>query len=455
MKKLTLTRASRVWLAALAPTFALAALAPAAQAATQIQVWHTLSGANKSEFEKLVKQFNKEQSDVEVSLRAFASEATLKQEAGTAIRAKQAPNLLQLEDNHSPEAVAEHASIKPLHELLAKYPIKDANWYLPTTTSFVHDAKGRLLAFPWMAEIPLMFYNLDAYKKAGLNPNQPARTWPDLQADLLKVRDQANFDCPFATSEDVMVHIENLAPVNNQSLASNDNGLGAGKTAPAMQFDTLYMRHLSLMVSWIRADMYPQHSNDRSSDAAFSKGTCGVLLSGSGSLGQFVADDNVKFGVAPLPYYPQATSSAGRPFVSGAALWATEGHPADQDKATVAFLAWLSKPVIAAEWHQHTGYLPLTEAAFRASDVSYYNRMPGAQNVIAAMRAPAPSANRGFRMKNYDRIENVFSKELDNAFSGKTPPVAALSTAANQANMLAMEGQSAPAPAKKVVSKKK
>ncbi|HEY0294286.1 MAG TPA: extracellular solute-binding protein [Bordetella sp.] len=455
MKKLQFTRASRAWLFGAA----LAALIPAAQASTQIQVWHTLTGANKSEFEKLVKQYNKEQGDVEVSLRAFASDDALKKEADTAIRAKQAPNLLQLDDNHSPDVVAEYAAIKPLYDLLAKYPIKDANWYLPATSSFVHDGKGRLLAFPWMAEIPLMFYNIDYYKKAGLNPAQPARTWPDLQNELLKVRDQANVDCPLATSQDVMVHIENLAPVNNQALTANDNGLDNSRAAPAMQFDILYMRHLSTMVSWIRADMYPMHSNDRSADSAFASGQCGVLMSGSGAIGQFLTTSGLKFGVAPLPYYPQATSSPGRPFVSGAALWATEGHPVDQDKATAQFLAWLSKPVIAAEWHQHTGYLPLTEAAFRASDVSYYDRMPGAQAVIASMRTQAPLAGRGFRIHNYDRIEDVFSKEIDDAFAGRTPPVAALNIAAAQAQVLARQGDTSPlaAPAAKtrVAAKKK
>jgi multiple sugar transport system substrate-binding protein len=455
MKKSQFTRASRAWLAGAA----LAALAPvAAQAATQIQVWHTLTGANKSEFEKLVKQYNKEQSGVEVNLRAFASEAALKQEADTAIRAKQAPNLMELADNHSPEVVAEHASIKPLYELLAKYPIKDAKWYLPATTSFVHDARGHLLAFPWMAEIPLMFYNIDDYKKAGLDPKQPARTWADLQNQVLKVRDQAHVDCSFASSDDVMVHIESLAPVNNQLLTSNENGLAASKAAPTMQFDTLYMRHLSLMVSWVDSQMYPKHSNDRSSDAAFASGECGILLSGSGAMGEFQAARGLNFGVAPLPYYPQVTSSPGRPFVSGAALWATEGHPAEQDKATAEFLAWLSKPVIAAQWTQHTGYLPLTEAAFRASDVSYYNRIPGAQAVIASMSGPETPTNRGFRINNYDRIQAVFGNALDDAFADKMTPVAALQLAAMQAHTLA-GGETAaahhPAPAHRPAAKKK
>src|SRR3546814_13995439 len=108
----------------------------------------------------------------------------MKQSTADALKNNGGPNLVQLADNRSPEVVSEHKAILPLYQLLAKYPIKDLNWFLPSTSSFTRDSKGRLLAFPWMAEIPIMYYNLAYYKKAGLDPNKPARTWADLQGEL-------------------------------------------------------------------------------------------------------------------------------------------------------------------------------------------------------------------------------------------------------------------------------
>jgi len=408
-------------------------------APVQIEVWHTLTNANQAELDKLVKQYNKEQGDVEVKLRGFATSQALKQEASAAVKAKRQPNLIELDDDRSPEAVAEFKAIKPLYELLAKYPIKDIAWFLPATTSFTRDAKGRLLAFPFMAEVPVMFYNISHYKKAGLDSNAPARTWADLQDQLLKLRDKADLDCPYATSDQVAVHLESLAAVNNQLYASNNNGLEVtkSKAVPQLQFDTLFMRHISLMASWKRSLLFTQHTQGDEADQSFAKGNCGVLMSGSGAIGNFMNTKGLSFGVAPLPYYAQATSTPGRPFVTGGALWAMEGHPAASDKATAAFLAWLSKPVIAAEWHQTTGYLPLTEAAFRASDVSYYSKIPGAQQFVTAMRTQPAQTGRGFRMNNYSRIEPVLSHELDEAIDGKTPPMAALNKAAAQAKVIA------------------
>jgi multiple sugar transport system substrate-binding protein len=406
----------------------------------EIQVWHALPLANKDEFEKLVKQYNNDQNAVAVKLRAFASESGLAIEARSALQSKQGPNLMQLADNHSPEVVEDAKSILPLHQLLAKYPIKDLHWYLPQTSSFVRDDRNRLLAFPWMAEVPVMFYNTDYYKKTGLNPLKPARTWADLQAELIALRE--TYSCPYASSDQVSVHLENLAAVNNQLYVSNANGLTtAGKKAPpaALQFDTLFMRHMSLMVAWKRSLLFTGHTGDATADSLFANGECAVLTASSGAFGEFAKAQRLAFGVAPLPFYPQATKEPGLPFVSGSAFWAADGKPPAEQKATAAFLGWLSTPVVATKWHQHTGYLPLTEAAFRASDVSFYDKYPGAHNLIASMSGQPGPNGRGFRMQNYENILPVLNREVDDALEGKKAPVAALSAAAEAAKSLSQK----------------
>ena len=114
MKKLQLAGIARAMFASRRTWVFGAAMAVAGAvhaAPVEIQVWHTLPDANKAEFEKLAKQYNKEQDQVKVTLRAFASQAQLQQEATAAVKAKKAPNLVQLNDNHSPEVVAEHKLI--------------------------------------------------------------------------------------------------------------------------------------------------------------------------------------------------------------------------------------------------------------------------------------------------------------------------------------------------------
>jgi multiple sugar transport system substrate-binding protein len=406
---------------------------------TEVQVWHTLTSVNKSEFEKIARQFNSEQSDVKVVLKGFDHQAALRAQATAAMTAPGAgkPNLVQIEDNRSPELIAQHKNIVPLYDLLKRYPISDLTWFLPQTTGFMRDAKGQLMAFPFMAEIPVMLYNLDGYQKAGLDANKPARTWPELQNHLLALRDKAYYDCPFGISQQVNTHLENLAPINNAVFVTPGNGLDKTRQQPELNLaDPVFMRHMSIMVSWKRSELLMQNSNGTEADALFAKNKCAVITTTSGALGQMLETRGLKFGMAPLPFYDQVSPKAGAPFVSGGALWAVSGHAKEADKATMAFLAYLSKPVIAANWHQRTGYLPLTDAAFRAANVSLYDKVPGIRLLVDSMRQVNDKNSRGFRVRNYHSIEPILSRQFDAALSGNTPPVAALTMALDESRPL-------------------
>ena len=432
-------------------TFLGAALLAASSAhavPVEVEVWLTLSPTNQNEFEKLAKQFNSEQSDTKVVVRSFANQAALRSQSAKEAAAKNRPNLIQIEDNRSPELIAEHKDIIPLYELLKQYPIADLKWFLPQTTGFMRNSKQELLAFPFMAEIPLMFYNIDGYKKSGLNPKNVPSTWIALQGDLIALRDKGDYDCPYGTSQQVSVHLENLAAVNDVLYVTPNNGLENAKQ-PALNFDSVFMRHLSIMVSWQRSWLFKQNSNGNEADEMFAKNKCAVVTTGSGALGQMLNTRGLSFGVAPLPHYQQVTEKPGAPFVSGSALWAIGGHSKEDNKATMSFLAYLSKPVVAAAWHQHTGFLPLTDAAYRTADVAFYDRIPGARSVIDSMRSTTGNKNsRGFRIKNYPQVEAILSREFDAALSGNTPPVAALNIAMDESKPLMQDSlaQTKPAP---------
>lgn len=416
---------------------AVAALMTGTAAAEKIQVWHALDSVHKTIFESFVAQFNKQQAEVQVELSSAPSFDAMRTGVQQAVRDKRPPHLVQLPDYYAPEVVVKDHRVMPLYELLAKHPIKDVKWFLPQTTQFVRDSRGRLLALPLMAEVPVLFYNRDAYKKAGLNPDAPPATWSDLQAHLIQLQ-AAGQQCPYATSNMVWVHQENLAAMNNQPFASRNNGLDSGR-AELLINQMLHVRHMSLMTSWVRSQLLTQASFDDESDVFFAEGRCAVLSSGSGAWAHL---EKGKFstGVAPLPHYTENGKSAGAPLVGGSSLWALSGHSAGANKAVAQFIAWLASPTVAAQWHQRTGYLPLTDAAARAADVSFYRSIPGAQQVVERMQqAPGPNS-RGIRLPKYHAVQAILNEETAAALNGKKPPMKAQADAV-QRSAAAMSGK--------------
>lgn len=408
---------------------------PAAYAATEVQVWHFLNPHNRDAFEKLVKNFNKNQDEVKVKLKAFDTDADIETAMAGIKTADQRPQLIQLDDERVHSEADMPKYIQPMYVLLGKHPIKNVKWFLSDKNTFLRDGKGRLLAFPYMADVPVMYYNIDAFKKAGLNPTVPDRAWSGLQAQLVTLANNGSRRCPLTSDQSVSVNLENLAAVNNQLYASNGNGLGA-KGKPAFSFDVVYIRHLSLMISWVRSEIMVKPEFSGQATKRFANNECAVLTSTSSNLGWFKDIRNLNFAVSGLPYYPEVTAKPGAPFVSGAGLWATAGQSKASESASARFLEYLTQPDNATHWYQQTGFLPLTEQAFANTGSAYYKNLGDWQNLVAIYTKPINENSRGFRIDNYPRIRAMFRETLDDALAGNKPAVTALKSAAAEATKL-------------------
>ena len=81
-----------------------------------------------------------------------------------------------------------------------------------------------------------------------------------------------------------------------------------------------------------------------------------------------------------------------------------------------------------AAWHQNTGYLPITRAAFDLTRAQgFYERNPGTAISIEQITLKPPTENsRGLRLGSFVLIRDVIDDELEQAFAGKKSAQAAL-----------------------------
>lgn len=406
-------------------------------AATDIQVWHTLSPYNAQAFQALVKDYNGSQSNVRVQVRGFDQPQALEKALDDAARTKKLPALVELGDTHTLEEISQRDYIEPLYTLLNAPELKKTKWFVSSDNAFIHDAKGRLMAFPYMLEVPVMYYNVEAFKKAGLVPGVPLRSWIGLQGQLVSLANNGSRQCPLTSDLPVSINLENLAAVNNQLFASQENGLKVkGKALPTFSFDSTYVRHLAMMISWVRSEIMVKPEFGPRSIDRFAAGECAVMMSNSGRIGQFSDKRGLQYAVSGLPFYPEVTATPGNPFVSGAGLWVTKAAAKAQSAATVSFLAWLAQPEQASRWYQQTGFLPATQAAFDATPASYYANRGQWRDLVAVYAKSGRPTAQGFRIHNYPSIRAKFHQILETALDGKQPAVTALQTAAAEANRL-------------------
>jgi sn-glycerol 3-phosphate transport system substrate-binding protein len=163
-----------------------------------------------------------------------------------------------------------------------------------------------------------------------------------------------------------------------------------------------------------------------------------MFLGSSATRADILANANFEVGYGMLPYWPDVPAAPQNSIIGGATLWVLKGRPQAEYKGVAQFFAFLSRPGVQAWWHQTTGYLPVTRAAFELTrSQGFYERNPGTNISIEQMAMHAPTDNsKGLRLGSFVLIRDVIEEELEQAFSGRKSAKAALDAAVRRGNEL-------------------
>src|SRR4029453_3408262 len=236
---------SRRWfsfLAALA-TLVLVAGAGRAEAVVEIQWWHAMDGALEEWVKDLADGFNKSQAEYKVNAVYKGNYTEVMTGAIAAFRAKQHPHIIQVFEVGTATMMAAKGAIKPVYELMADANEKfDPKAYLPAVSGYYTTADGRMLSLPLNSSTTVFYYNKDAFKKAGLDPNKPPKTWPEVALAAAKLKASGE-KCPFTTSWQSWTQLESFSTWHNTEFATKNNGFG-GPTARLGFATPLHLPHI-------------------------------------------------------------------------------------------------------------------------------------------------------------------------------------------------------------------
>ena len=182
------------------------------RAATELHFWHSMGGASGDEVHELARRFNASQPDYRV-VPVFKGGYEESLAAGiAALRARNAPHIIQVSDAGTATMMAARGALKPLYQLMAEAGEKfDARAYMPAVSSYYANSRGKLLSLPFNNSTAVFFYNKDVFRKAGIDPAMAPKTWRDVQAAALKVRDSEAAPCAYTTDWQSWILVENLS----------------------------------------------------------------------------------------------------------------------------------------------------------------------------------------------------------------------------------------------------
>jgi sn-glycerol 3-phosphate transport system substrate-binding protein len=293
-----------------------------------------------------------------------------------------------------------------------------------------------MLSFPWNASTGIVFYNKDAFAKAGLDTEKAPKTWEEMEKACQKLV-AAGYK-GFTTSWPAGYHLEHFSCWHNLPLATLGNGFDGLATrfvfnSPERVF------HLSKLAEWQKSGVFHYAGRfGNEPEALFTSGKCAILMQGANRLPLLKSQAQFPIGVGFMPYW---TSIVQKPYnlnIGGASFWVMSGFSQEEYRGIVQFFEYLSATEIQAFWHQKTGYLPITDAAYYLTKKKgFYKDNLAAEIAVLEVMASKPTPyTRGIRVGNYVEIRDMIIDNLEKAFSGELAPKAALDNAVDKGNQM-------------------
>ncbi|HLY28193.1 MAG TPA: ABC transporter substrate-binding protein [Aggregatilineales bacterium] len=404
-----------------------------AHAATEITFWHAMTGNNQKVVTSLVSAFNDSHSDIHVTEQNKG--ATYNDELNAVIAAmqqKQGPNLAQIFDLGTPLAI-DSGFFTPVESVLSADQLKQIKGDVAGPVLSYFTVNGKLNSMPWNNSNPLLYYNKDMFKAAGLDTEKPPATWKELEDDCAKL--MAASVAPNCISIAIYGwYFEQWMGLQGAEITNNGNGRAGRATETNLTSDAAkaiftFWKDLADKKYWISTGKIFDTTGAKQ---LFASKQAAMMLESTGALSglsQNAKDNNFTLGTGFFP----ANDKVDRVgvIVGGASLWVGAGHSDDENKATATFIMWLLAPEQMAKWHQGTGYLPITTSAQKMlTDQGWFTQNPGQKTAVDQLNAAkATSATAGGLMGPFPQIRSLVEQAIQSVTSGSATIDDALSQA--------------------------
>jgi sn-glycerol 3-phosphate transport system substrate-binding protein len=289
--------------------------------------------------------------------------------------------------------------------------------------------KGKVYGIPYQRSTIVLYWNKEAFKEAGLDPEKPPANWGEMTqmaAKLVKKDASGNvvrWGVEVPSTGYAYWMFQAFARQNGQDLMNRD-GNRTNYAHPdvigALDFwVSLGKKHKVMPEGTVEWGTLRQ---------AFTEGKTAMMWHTTGNLTAVKDTAKFPFGVAMLPASKQRGSPTG-----GGNFYLFKKTTPEERKAALAFVKWMTQPERAADWSMATGYVATRPDAYATPKLKEY----------AASFPPAVVARDQFQYATPElstfqtgRVRKLLDDAIQASLTGQKTPAAALKGAQTEAERL-------------------
>ncbi|WHA42918.1 extracellular solute-binding protein [Agrobacterium larrymoorei] len=391
--------------------------ATSSMAATNITWWHGMGGRNGEVINEVSQKFNAAQTNCAITPVSKGTYEEALASGIAAFRSGDQPNILQVFDAGAATIINAKGAVIPAEDIIAKAGYKfDREAFIPGVRYFYAAADGKFVGMPFNSSAPIMYLNTEALKKAGV---EAPKTWEEFEAAAPKLK-EAGF-IPLVQTQLTWEFTENFFSRNNLQFATNNNGYDSVVDTKLKVTDPNLIMMFEKLKSWKDQGYFAYYGagwNDN--QKPFEENKVALWIGSSGSFGGLQKTAQMPFSATFLPYWGSIKGAGTNSFIGGAALFAMAGKPEAENKCVADFFQFLTSPEIQKFYHEATGYVAITKAAYELTKKEgYYEKQPVAEVGIKQLSLQGGEWSKGYRLGFYPQIRAIMEREYGRIFSGE------------------------------------
>lgn len=329
----------------------------------ELTFWHSMSIYQGDTLEQLIEEYNNNNEDIQVRLIFQGLYDDMKIKLINAVKTGDLPDVSQVAieyldvfiDDNRIEPITDYISEDDKNDILSQF------WNGVTR-------QREIYAFPFNHSVQVLYYNKDAFEKAGLDPDKPPKTWED----VIKYGKELTKDFDGDGTIDqwgILVSLEGVfgfTPLIRQvggeflnddrskALFNSEEGVRVMELVQKMAYEYKIM---------------PSNWTLFEGTSAFLQGK--IAMGPITCAGIKFAEDNLpwELGIAPLPYIENKSVLLGG---AGLVIFSKSSH---RRKAAMNFISWLTNKENSIRWHEKTGYLPIRKSAMESFELQSFHRL--------------------------------------------------------------------------------
>ncbi len=409
---------------------------PVPAGATKVTFWHSQSGdVGGKVIPKMISDFNASQTKcfATATYQGSYDDALNKLKAG--LQSGDIPTVMQLYDIGT-KLMVDLKVATPMQDFIDKEKY-DISGIEPNLLAY-YTVNGKLQSMPFNSSNPMLYYNKDAFKAAGLDPNKPPRTFDEVEqyAQKLTKKDASGQVTQYGVSFAIYGwFFEQFLAVSGGYYTNNGNGRDSIATAA-----TFNSPEGLAIVNWWKK-MYDEGvegnygRNTTDTRNAFVAGKTAMIIESTAALTSLLDATQGKFGLG-TGFYPRPNEDAYTKYgtiIGGASLWILNGRPQAEQDCGWQLVKFLSSPPEQAYWHISSGYYPTNKAGYdQQTDKDWRAKYPQFQTAIDQLHmAPNTRITQGGLIGVFPTARQTVEVAIESVLQGKATAKDALDKAAS------------------------